>query len=291
MLRSRLQLLHFIFILYSFQGIIYGLQVKYLPIILRTKGSSLIFIGSLNLLSLPWLFKTLWAPFIDLYWTTTTWLRLTITGVSTSLLFLHLTQHSLGMFAIVLVVLNVFSACQEVVISKVLLGGLENQTINTGSSIKVLAYKTGIVIGGGGMLWISSNFTHQVFPITAIICLLLLLLFAEESVKKPELPRDNQTEAKQEVKVINSNPALYEIYHSMSRGSKWLITCLLLYKYSSHSCHLLFTMELVDQGVGVDTIALTSGVVGHILSIAVALVVGIILSNNRSVIENREKNV
>ena len=67
----------------------------------------------------------------------------------------------------------------------------------------------------------------------------------------------------------------------MSRASKWMVTCLLMYKYASHSAHMLFTMTLVDHGVGLANIGWMSGVVGHAISLGVALLVGIILSNNR----------
>lgn len=291
MLRPRLSLMSFIFILYSFQGILYGLQVKFLPVVLRTKGSSLIFIGSLNLLSLPWLVKSAYAPLIDLYFTTTWWLRLTLTGTATSLLFLHLSQNYTGVFAVALFMLNVFSACQDVVIGKVLLTSIGgHQAANRGSSIQILAYKTGIMLGGGGMLWMSSStfITCNVFIIIAMLFLLLLLLFNEDHESKPEVgslkpeaSRDHHT-SKQEVK--HSDPVLYQICHSISRGSLWLITCLLLYKYASHSCNMMFTMVLVDQGVTMDTIGLTSGIAGHIFSLATAMVAGIILTNTRSVV-------
>lgn len=276
MLRLRRSPLLYIFVLYSFQGILYGLQVKFLPVILRTRGRSLIFIGSLNLLSLPWMINTVWAPFIDLYWTTSTWLRLTIAGICTSLLLLYLTQYNQLLFAIVLLILNMFSSCQELVIGKISLSELNQRQLKKVSSVKVLAYKTGIMIGGGGTLWIAStlSLTKQVFLLVAVCFIFLFLLLGEYS--QPIVSRDNHV-VKEEVRRY---PVL-QIYDSISRGSKWLITCLLVYKYSSHSCQMLFTMILVDQGIGADVIGLMSGVVGQTVSLSVALIVGIILSKNR----------
>lgn len=287
----------YLFILYSFQGILYGLQVKFLPVILRTKGRSLLFIGSLNVFSLPWLAKSAIAPLIDLYCTTTWWLRLTITGTATCLVFLHLSQDLIGVFAVVLFVLNVFSACHDVVVGKLLLSASTtgHKAASKGSSIQILAYKTGVILGGGVMLWISSStfVSHYIFIILAI--LLVLLLFIEDCESKPEVKTlDKNHRSKPEVsrnhsitgqKVKQANAALLHIYLSISSGSTWLIMCLLLYKYASHSCNMLFTMVLVDQGVTMETIGITSGIVGNLLSLAVAMVTGAMLTRTRSVTE------
>ena len=70
---------------YVLQGTLYGLQVRYLPIILRKTGSSLFLVGSLNLLTFPWLVKSLWAPIIDAYGDKNTWLSLNYAGIAVSL--------------------------------------------------------------------------------------------------------------------------------------------------------------------------------------------------------------
>src|SRR5690349_17549312 len=54
-------------VLYFVEGLPWGFQSKALPVYLRTSGVSLTLIGLLNLLSLPWMTKILWAPLVDRY--------------------------------------------------------------------------------------------------------------------------------------------------------------------------------------------------------------------------------
>ncbi len=53
--------------LYFLQGIPYGFQVKYLPLILRKQGHQLDIISFMNLVSLPWILKFTWAGLFDVY--------------------------------------------------------------------------------------------------------------------------------------------------------------------------------------------------------------------------------
>ena len=53
--------------LYFLQGIPYGFQVKYLPLVLRKQGHNLNIISFINLVSLPWILKFAWAGLFDRY--------------------------------------------------------------------------------------------------------------------------------------------------------------------------------------------------------------------------------
>lgn len=252
------------------------------------------FIGSLNLLALPWIFKSLWAPAVDIYGTVRSWLTITLTGILSCLLLVHLTQEG-TLFTLIIVILNVFSATHELVIGKILLRQLKDEKLKTASSYKVFAYKAGSLLGGGATVWISSvlALTDQVFIIISVIYFVLLLfiifLIPKKIFDKPEVvsTRDSQmvSGVVSEVKVKRFGLASVKLLvNNMSRGSKWLVTCLLTYKFASHSSHLLFTMALVDQGVRVRNIGLMSGVIGHVISLLVAMVIGIMLSQKRLVL-------
>ena len=51
--------------LYFLQGMPYGFQVKYLPLLMRQYGYELSNISFLNLVSLPWILKFTWAKLFD----------------------------------------------------------------------------------------------------------------------------------------------------------------------------------------------------------------------------------
>ena len=51
--------------LYFLQGIPYGFQGKYLPLLMRQQGHQLSNISFINLVSLPWILKFTWAKLFD----------------------------------------------------------------------------------------------------------------------------------------------------------------------------------------------------------------------------------
>ena len=51
--------------LYFLQGMPYGFQVKYLPLLMRYYGHELSVISLMNLVSLPWILKFTWATLFD----------------------------------------------------------------------------------------------------------------------------------------------------------------------------------------------------------------------------------
>ena len=70
-----------LFFLYTLQGVPYGLQSRFLPLILRYHGSSLTSLGLYKLLYLPWVFKSVYAPFVDTRGTKRRWLQWSILGL------------------------------------------------------------------------------------------------------------------------------------------------------------------------------------------------------------------
>src|SRR5689334_5689906 len=56
-----------LFALYFAEGLPFGFQSTALPAYLREAGVSLVGIGFVGALSLPWLLKPLWAPLVDRY--------------------------------------------------------------------------------------------------------------------------------------------------------------------------------------------------------------------------------
>ena len=52
-------------LLYFAEGLPFGFQSIALPVYLRESGSSLVAIGFLSTLSLPWMLKPLWAPLVE----------------------------------------------------------------------------------------------------------------------------------------------------------------------------------------------------------------------------------
>lgn len=258
---------------YVLQGTLYGLQVRYLPIILRKTGSSLFLVGSLNLLTFPWLVKSLWAPIIDAYGDKNTWLSLNYAGIAVSL---SLANTDAGLiFASSLVMLNFCSATIDLTLGKILITDHHGNELSKASSVQILGYKTGFLFGGGLTLLLADIYfigKEILVPLSAIYLILSLAFWVTKRSVKPEVVHKPEVETN----LLPGGPRMTGF--ARSSEFQWMIICACVYKFASHSSQSLLTMFLVDDGETISRLGFLSGVAGQFISIAVASVTGMILA-------------
>lgn len=260
---------------YVLQGTLYGLQLRYLPIILRKSGSSLLMVGSLNLLTFPWLLKSFWAPIIDNYGNKNTWLSLSYAGIALALLFAK--DSSSIFFISSLVLLNLFSATVDLTLGKILITNYHGDELSKASSLQIIGYKVGFLIGGGLTLLVADvlSLSKEIFVALAVFYFCLSLCYVtvtQRSVTpgvcyKPETCRYSLPDSTRMTGFARTP------------GLKWMIVCACVYKFASHSSQSILTMFLVDNGESLSRIGFMSGMAGQIVSIAVASLCGVVLSS------------
>ncbi|CAH3113236.1 unnamed protein product [Pocillopora meandrina] len=259
---------------YALQGILYGLQLRYLPIILRKSGSSLLLVGSLNLLTFPWLLKSLWAPIIDIYGNKTFWLSTSYAGTALALLLARVDDRII--FITSLVLLNLFSATVDLTLGKILLSKFHGDQLSRASSLQIIGYKIGFLIGGGLTLLAAeySLMRKEIFFALAISYFsLMVTLFVTKSYVTPDVcPKPE---------ILRYSETTRMSGFSRTPGLQWMIACACVYKYASHSSQSIFTMFLIDTGESLGRIGFLSGMVGQGISIAVASMWGVALSAKR----------
>jgi len=137
--------------LYFIQGLPYGVQVHFLPIYLRTRGIDLTTVGLLRLLQVPWMFKVLWAPLVDVYLTRSRWLLGSIMALAaTCTLSGFCPPDTLGSLAILVLFLwNVFASMEDVAVDSVAVMLLSEQELGAGNVGQVVGYKLGAAFAGG----------------------------------------------------------------------------------------------------------------------------------------------
>jgi len=137
--------------LYFIQGLPYGVQVHFLPIYLRTRGVDLTTVGLLRLLQVPWMFKVLWAPLVDVYLTRRQWLLGSIMALAASCtLSGFCPPDALGSTAILVLFLwNVFASLEDVAVDSVAVMLLSEQELGAGNVGQVVGYKLGAAFAGG----------------------------------------------------------------------------------------------------------------------------------------------
>lgn len=142
--------------LYFAQGLPYGFFTQALPVVLRESGFSLIEISATGVLFAPWALKFLWAPYVDQYGTRRQWLlslQLTASAVTLGLACLDLSS-SLRWLLIGIAVVNAISATQDIATDGLAVQLLGPRQRGLGNGIQVGAYRIGMIVGGGALLWL-----------------------------------------------------------------------------------------------------------------------------------------
>lgn len=147
--------------LYLAQGLPYGFFTQALPVLLRESGMSLPRIGLTGLLALPWALKFLWAPLVDSVQAprlgkrraVITPLQLANAAVLATL---ALAADPAAMWPLFLAVLlvNLFSATQDIATDGLAVEVLGPSERGLGNGLQVGAYRLGMIIGGGAILWV-----------------------------------------------------------------------------------------------------------------------------------------
>ena len=152
---SRAQKITLLVALYFAQGLPFGFFTIVLPATLRQAGLSLKTIGLVSvLLTLPWLLKFLWAPFVDHRGTRRAWL-LTL-QLSALVVAAVITQLPLDSSYVLLFVMaftfNLIAATQDIATDGLAVRMLDARELGLANGIQVGAYRIGMMFGGGLLL-------------------------------------------------------------------------------------------------------------------------------------------
>lgn len=263
----------FLALQYVLQGTIYGLQLRYLPIILRKTGSSLLLIGSLNLMTFPWLVKSLWAPIIDVYGEKRTWLSISYAGIAFALTLA--TTDNGTVFVSSVVLLNLCSATVDLTLGKILILNFHGDELSKASSLQIISYKIGFLLGGGITLLLMDIYFLDKEILLGLAAIYLILLGPCSVTKCSAKPEDGN---KPEVPQCLFPDCKRVTGFARTPGLKWMIICACVYKFASHSSQSVFTMFLVDNGESLSRLGFMSGIAGQVISITVAAVCGVLLA-------------
>jgi MFS family permease len=254
--------------LYLAQGLPYGFFTLAMPVLLREQGYSLKAISLLSLLAWPWLLKFLWAPFLDHVGTRKGWLlSLQLASVAAALL---LTQLGLDQgMAIVLgaaLIFNFIAASQDVLTDGLAVRILSARERGLANGIQVGAYRLGMILGGGLLLWLLAKTSWT----TTFLCMAGLLALTVLPVLRLHEP---------------AHAAGYERPPTHSLAVDWarrlflpgvlgFIGLIFCYRFGDAMVSSLLGPFLSDQGLPAEDIALMKGTVGSTTSLIGAFIGG-----------------
>ena len=246
--------------LYLAQGLPYGFFTQALPVLLRDAGLSLKAISATSLLFLPWALKFLWAPFVDAYGTRKQWLLpLQVSAVAGALLLAGL---DLGRgYVLVLAgafIFNLIAASQDIATDGLAVRILEPRERGLANGIQVGAYRAGMILGGGLLLWIFAKTDWR----TMFLCMAGLLALTIVPVLVLREPvRDAGTGGDM------SNRAVGWIDRLRIPGMAAFVGLICFYKFGDSMVAALVGPFMRDSGLSKETIAIIKGTVGSVASL------------------------
>ncbi|AXQ29847.1 MFS transporter [Solimonas sp. K1W22B-7] len=254
--------------LYLAQGLPYGFFTQALPVLMREAGLSLKAISATSLLFLPWALKFLWAPLVDRTGTRRQWilpLQLSAALGAGVLAFVDI-GNSFGAIFAALLLFNLLAAMQDVATDGLAVRLLSEQERGLGNGLQVGAYRLGMVLGGGWLLWVFAKSGWQTMflamsGLLLLTCLPVLFLrgdVAESHASRPPLRR------------LLSGWA----WRLRQPGLLAFIGLICAYKFGDSMVSSLIGPFLKDYGLSKEEIALLKGTLGSVAGLAGAALGG-----------------
>jgi MFS family permease len=254
--------------LYLAQGLPYGFFTQALPVLLRDAGYSLKAISATSLLFLPWALKFLWAPFVDHRGTRKMWLLpLQCAAVAGALLLSRIDLS--GGYLLVLgaaFIFNLVAACQDIATDGLAVRILDPRERGLANGIQVGAYRVGMILGGGLLLWVfaRAGWGMMFAWMAGLLGLTVLPVLPLREPPRTELPDDSTA----------ATLAVGWVRRLRVPGMLAFIGLICFYKFGDSMVASLVGPFLRDSGLSKETIALMKGTVGSIASLAGAVIGG-----------------
>lgn len=263
--------------LYAAQGLPFGFFTLALPVLMREAGWSLTAIGLLQLLALPWLLKFLWAPWVDHHGARRTWL-LGLQGCSVvaalTLVWLDLGSESRGLLLAVLV-FNLLAATQDIVTDGLAVRVLAARERGLANAIQVGAYRLGMILGGGGLLWLWARTNGS--TVFAVMAALLALSTWPVWQMREHTPGAGPEDAAPRPRPSAEQLALGWWHRALAPGMLTFAALVFCFRFGDQMVSSLITPFVSDQGASKETIALMKGAVGSGASLLGALLGGALM--------------
>lgn len=261
--------------LYTAQGLPFGFFTLALPVLMREAGWSLTALGFLQFLAAPWVLKMLWAPIVDHHGQRRTWLlsmQLASCALAVAMALLGFTEGSIALFVAVFV-FNLLAATQDVATDGLAVRLLNAQQRGLANGIQVGAYRFGMILGGGVLLWVFARTNWQVafFGMALMLALLTLPVWRMQE-PPPHVPDADQAAAHEGP--TGRQLALLWWHRAMRPGVLALAGLIFCFRFGDQMAAGLITPFLLDQGLSKADLAVLKGAVGSGTSLLGAAIGG-----------------
>ncbi|MCC6048346.1 MAG: MFS transporter [Thermodesulfobacterium sp.] len=268
-MKSRFQSFLLVIIFYFFSGLPLGYFYTFLPVQLRAQGVELSTIGLISLAGLSWSLKPLWAPFMDRLLSRTLWMAIFALLLGVNLLILSLSTLEFSIFLIFLLFLTFFSSSFDTALDGWFIEAIPKGVQGQANGLRISSYRMALIVSGGLATALSQFISPNYIP--ALFGILFLALFPIP------LKFASTTSAIKEEGKIGLSMFIEPFKDFLSRKSGLLILIFVFtYKVGDALLGGMVYPFWVDRGFERAEIGLFAGTLGTILTIAGALVGGMI---------------
>jgi len=266
--------------LYAAQGLPFGFFTLALPVLLRQAGWSLVAISTLQYLALPWALKFLWSSWLDHVGSRRHWL-LGLQGAAIVLCLvlaaLDLQAASMPLF-IGVCLFNLVAASQDVITDGLAVRLLDARQRGLANGLQVGAYRLGMVLGGGLLLWV---FAHSGWRVTFLGMAALLWLasvpvwlWVRGELAQPAARAVPHTTAHDARGRAIPALALGWLNRALTPGLLTFAALIVVCRLGEQLATALITPMLIDLKLGAADIALMKGTLGSASSLVGAALGG-----------------
>uniref|UniRef100_UPI00358E5364 major facilitator superfamily domain-containing protein 3-like isoform X1 n=1 Tax=Myxine glutinosa TaxID=7769 RepID=UPI00358E5364 len=261
-------------LMYTVQGLPYGLQTGLLPAGLRASGYSLSAVSLSRLLFVPWLCKPLIAPIVER--SRRTWLLGSLMSLTGVFIIAAMLPHvavdlphqgeqagvptSLIHLMPLLVMLNTFAAAHDVVVDGCAVTMLEgNAELGQGNAVQVVFYKLGSLFSGGVLLWALPALTWP----GAMLC--LAFACAVSSAISLRYPSHANHVFRGTSELGGPPISVHDVF--LGANMRGMAVFVLLYKLGEQGAQSTFPLLLLDRGFNTKELGLYVSSPATILSL------------------------
>jgi PAT family beta-lactamase induction signal transducer AmpG len=256
--------------LYFAEGFPFGIIEQTLPVYFRSHGMSLVHVGLLSFLTLPYALKLFWAPAVDFLGARRHWIaaaQLLMAAAILVLIPLDPADPSTLLWATI-AALSIFSATQDIAIDAYSIEMLKPSEMGMANGCRLGAYRVALLVAGGLFValggWIGWEFTYLVAAGLLFLCSITSLRLPPVEVQRPSFSLSSLVAP---VRDLLRRPALLGV-----------VLFILLYKLGDMSMGPMVRPFWLDRGLSLTEIGLITGTFGILAAIAGGLAGGLFMN-------------
>jgi PAT family beta-lactamase induction signal transducer AmpG len=257
-------------LLYFSEGLPFGVVNDLMPVYLRVHRVDLTTIGFLSTVASAWTLKVFWSPLIDAFGTYRRWIAAAVLAMAICMGVLVAMPVNFGTaFWTIIAIFAIASATQDLAVDAFTIRATPPEFVGPVNSIRVAAYRTALIVGGGGLVALSGVIGWRgSFATSGTIAVIVFVIALR-------LPEDRGAGADRK-SIVDLFRGLGEWLRRPRAGV--LLAIVLLYRLGELAIYTMIKPYWVDRGYSPAEIGTITAVIGVIVSILGAIAGGAIVA-------------